>query len=155
MIESIKEILITFFISMLPVVELRGAVPYALAHDVAWPVALVVSIIGNMLPVPFILLFMRKMFDWLSRFRLTSRLIDFLNDHIRKKSRPVLKYATAGLIILVAIPLPGTGAWTGSMVAALLDLRMKTAVPAIFCGVAAAGAIVTFVSLSAIHVFGL
>lgn len=155
MTDYLWNLLVTLVISAVPVIELRGAIPYALGNNVPWQLALIISICGNMLPVPFIMLFMRKIFDWLSKFRLTAPLVDWLERRVRKKSRSVLKYAAIGLMIFVAIPLPGTGAWTGTMVAAFLDMRIKTAVPFIFCGVVIAGIVVTVLSLGAIHVFGL
>lgn len=155
MTDYIWNLFVTLVISAVPVIELRGAIPYALGNNIPWQLALITAVVGNMLPVPFILLFLRKVFEWLSKFKLTAPLVDWLERVARKKSRTVIKYAVIGLIILVAIPLPGTGAWTGALVASVLDIRLKTAVPAIFCGVVIAGIVVTALSLGAIHVFGL
>lgn len=153
--DYLRQLLITFVISAVPVIELRGAIPYALGQGIDWRLALLTAIVGNMLPVPFILLFMRHIFKWLSKFKLTAPIVAWLEKHGRAKSKSVVKYATLGLFVLVAIPLPGTGAWTGALVASVLDLRIKNAVPAIFLGVVAAGIAVTAISLGAIHVFGL
>lgn len=144
----------TFFISMIPVLELRGAIPIATANGVDLWLAIVVSVIGNMVPVPFIIVFIRKIFEWL---RAKNERLDALVTHFEKKadkhSAAVNKYKFWGLFILVAIPLPGTGAWTGALVAAMLDMRLKNAVPAIFLGVAAAGLIVAFFTYGVASVF--
>lgn len=132
-------------ISMLPVVELRGSIPAAAMLDVPWLEAYVLCVIGNMLPVPFLILCSRKIFTWLKRGPLRE-LVAKVERRIGKKSETVKKYRTLGLFILVMIPLPGTGAWTGSFVASALNMRMKSALPAIFFGVLAAGAITTVVS---------
>jgi len=133
--------------SMLPVLELRGAVPYGVALDLPILPVLAVSIVGNMIPVPFIIIFIRKIFDWMKRK--SKRLGDIahkLESRAAEKGEVLVKYETLGLFILVAIPLPGTGAWTGALVAALFDLRLKNALPAIFVGVIAAGIIMSVIS---------
>lgn len=132
-------------ISMLPVVELRGSIPAAAMLDVPWLEAYALCVIGNMLPVPFLILFSRKIFAFLKRGPLHGLVLK-VEGRIGKKSASVKKYSALGLFILVAIPLPGTGAWTGSFVASALNMRMKSALPAIFFGVLAAGAITTIVS---------
>ncbi len=131
----------------LPVLELRGAVPYGVAMDLPLPAVLAVSILGNMLPVPFIILFIRRIFDWMKTksCRLCS-IAEKLEARAQAKGDILVKYETLGLFVLVAIPLPGTGAWTGSLVAALFNLRMKNALPAIFLGVVTAGLIMSVVS---------
>lgn len=144
----------TFVISMVPVIELRGAIPIAIqSYGLAWPIAYLVSVLGNMVPVPFILLFLRRVFQWLGGFEKTAPLIKWFEKHAHTKGRTVTKYAALGLFILVAIPLPGTGAWTGALVAAILDMRMTKAVPSIFLGVVVAGAAVTALTLGVIQVF--
>ena len=104
-------------------------------------------------PVPFILLLIRRIFDWLRGTRLFGPRIDWLERRAHLKGRMVRKYRLPGLIILVAIPLPGTGAWTGALVAALLDIRMRHALPAIFLGVVIAGAIVTTLTYGVVQLF--
>ena len=104
-------------------------------------------------PVPFILLLIRRIFDWLRGTRLFGPKIAWLERRAHLKGRVVRKYRLPGLIILVAIPLPGTGAWTGALVAALLDIRMRHAVPAIFLGVVIAGAIVTVLTYGVVQLF--
>ena len=135
-------------IAALPVFELRGAVPYGVAMDLPLVPVLAVSIIGNMIPVPFIILFIRRIFAWMKRKSAWLRgIAERLEGRAHSKGHQMLvKYETLGLFILVAIPLPGTGAWTGSIIAALFDLRMKNAFPAIFGGVIAAGIIMSVIS---------
>ena len=131
----------------LPVVELRGAVPWGVVHDLPLLAVLIVSIVGNMLPVPFIILFVRKVLAWMkSKSSRLSAIAEKIEQRGRTKGDILVKYEMLGLFVLVAIPLPGTGAWTGSLVAAMFDLRLKNAVPAIFFGVVAAGIIMTLVS---------
>ena len=115
--------------------------------------ALTAAVLGNMVPVPFILLLIRRIFDWLRGTRLFGPRIDWLERRAHLKGRMVRKYRLPGLIILVAIPLPGTGAWTGALVAALLDIRMRHALPAIFLGVVIAGAIVTTLTYGVVQLF--
>lgn len=143
----IGKVLMTLVISMVPVIELRGAIPIATAHGLDAAIAIPVAIVGNLIPVPFIIIFIRKIFDWMERVSpKLGRLVTKLKDRADKKSETVLKYAFWGLVILVAIPLPGTGAWTGALVAAMLNMRMKKAFPAIALGVVIAGAIVACVT---------
>ena len=143
----------TFFMAMVPVIELRGALPVGVAGGLPVWAATVIAIIGNMMPIPFILLLLRRIFAWLRSFPKLGALIDKLERRAHLKGRTVKKYRTLGLIILVAIPLPGTGAWTGALVADVLDIRMKTALPAIFAGVCIAGVIVALVTTGVIHLF--
>ncbi len=140
--DTLKYIM-TFLISMLPIVELRGAVPVgtALGLNTFW--VLVISIIGNILPVPFVILFSKRIIKWLKSTRLFFRFGHWLEEKAEKNMDKVTKYEKIGLFIFVAIPLPGTGAWTGALIASLLDMRIKTSVPPICLGVVAAGLIMT------------
>ncbi len=140
--------LTVFGMSMLPIIELRGAVPYGVALDLPYLEVLLISIIGNMIPIPFIILFIRKIFAWMKKkSERLGRLVERLEAKAQAKGKEMLvKYETWGLYIFVAIPLPGTGAWTGALIAALFDLRLKNALPAIFCGVVTAGLIMTAIS---------
>ena len=134
--------------AMLPVVELRGAVPIGLGLGLPHIPVLVVSILANMIPVPFIILGIRHVFRWLRRHAPNlERLVSKLEARAAQKADLVRKYELLGLYILVAIPLPGTGAWTGALVAAVLNLRLKTAFPAIFAGVVTAGVVMYLLSL--------
>ncbi len=134
-------------IAMTPVLELRGAVPWGLAQDLEYIPVLTASIVGNMIPVPFIILFVRRVFDWMKRksSRLGS-IAEKLEKRAENKMDMLVKYELLGLYVLVAIPLPGTGAWTGSLVAALFNLRLKTAFPTILLGVITAGIIMSVIS---------
>lgn len=142
-----RALLLTLLIAMVPVLELRGAVPVGLAAGEPLWAVLLVSIVGNMIPVPFIIICIRKIFRWMRRksTRLEA-LAERMESRGREKAKLVNQYKLLGLFILVAIPLPGTGAWTGSLVAALLDLRLKTAVPTIFAGVVAAGILMVMIT---------
>ncbi len=143
------EFLLTMFLSMAPVAELRVGLPLGAAMGLPLPAAFIAAVIGNMLPVPFIILFVRRAFAWIRR-RLPPlhTFIDRLERRAESKRELVYRYQTLGLLILVAIPLPGTGAWTGALVAALMDLRMKKALPAIFCGVVIAGLLISLLTAS-------
>ena len=141
----------TFFMSMVPVIELRGAIPVGVAAGLPVWMAAVIAVIGNMVPIPFILLLLRHVFAWLRKVFGMGRFIDSLEERARAKGKTVKKYRTIGLIILVAIPLPGTGAWTGALVADVLNMRMKDALPAIFAGVCIAGVIVSLAMMGLIH----
>ncbi len=141
------KLFMTFIISMVPIVELRGAIPFATAKGLTFWSAMSAAVIGNMIPVPFIIIFIRKIFEWL---RVKSARLDGIVGHFEHKaekhSDKVKRYKFWGLFILVAIPLPGTGAWTGALVAAMLEMRLKDALPAIFMGVVAAGLIMAVFS---------
>ena len=147
------KLLLTFGTAMVPVIELRGAIPVGVAAGLPPAVACVTAILGNLLPVPFIMLLVRRIFDWLRDTRLLGPKIVWLERRAHLKGRLVRKYRLLGLVILVGIPLPGTGAWTGAMVAALLDIRLRTALPAILLGLLIAGGITTVVTLGVVHLF--
>ena len=140
------KIIITFFMSMVPIIELRGALPSGVAMGLTPWTAFAVSVIGNMVPVPFIILFIRKILDWMKRFDGFRRIAEKLENKAKKHEDKIAKYEALGLFILVALPLPGTGAWTGSLVAAIFDIRLRNAVPVIFAGVLTAGLIVLFIT---------
>ena len=134
-------------IAALPVLELRGAIPYGVANGLPYFGVLAVSVIGNMLPVPFIILFVRKIFDWMKKkSKFLAGIAEKLEKRAENKMDVIEKYEMLGLFILVAIPLPGTGAWTGSLISALLGLRLKNAFPMIVLGVLTAGVIMMIIS---------
>lgn len=135
-----------FFISMLPVIELRGGMIAAKLLGVPLVRAFFICYLGNIVPIPFILLFIRKIFDFLRKFGPTGKVIDKIINRSMKKSDKVIKYKTLGLMAIVAVPLPGTGGWTGALIAALLDLRMKKALPAIALGVLIADLLMAVIS---------
>ena len=134
------EFCFTMLVSMVPVVELRGGIPFGVARGLPVWAAYLAAIIGNMLPVPFILVYIRRIFQWMRR-RLPrlNRLVDKLEKKAHLKGQKVTKYKYLGLMLFVAIPLPGTGAWTGALAAAFLDMPLRKAIPSIFAGVLAAG----------------
>ena len=137
-------LLMTFIISMVPVIELREAIPLGVYNGLDVWTALVVAIIGNLVPVPFIIIFIRKIFKWMQeKSEKLAVLVRKFEEKADKKKEQVLKYEFWGLMVLVAVPLPGTGAWTGALVAAMLDMQLKRAMPAITVGVIVAGIIVT------------
>ena len=146
-----EKLLLTFTTAMIPVVELRGAIPVGIAAGLPPAVACAVAILGNLLPVPFIMLLARWVFNWLRDSRLFGSKIVWLERRAHLKGRIVRRYRLPGLVVLVAIPLPGTGAWTGALVASLLDIRLRSALPAILLGLMIAGGITTAVTLGLIH----
>ena len=138
---------LTLLIAMAPIVELRGAIPTGLSLGLSPAAAFIAAFIGNMLPVPIIILFVRKVFFWLrQRSPWLAEKVERLEARAEKKAELIYKYELLGLLILVAVPLPGTGAWTGALIAALLDIRLKNAFPVIAAGVFIAGIIVTCLS---------
>ena len=147
------KLMMTFVTAMVPVVELRGAIPLGIAAGLPPAVAAATAMAGNLVPVPFILLLIRKIFWMLRKISWLGPKIDKLEKRAHLKGRKVKKYRTLGLVLLVAIPLPGTGAWTGALVADVLDIRMKTALPAIAVGVVIAGCITTAVTCGVISLF--
>lgn len=146
------KLLATFLISMVPVIELRGALPIGVGMGLSPVTALVVSIIGNMVPVPFIIIFIRRILNWMHRFEKFDRIATKLEEKAAKGGEKIVKYEMFGLFLLVAVPLPGTGAWTGSLVAAFFNLRLRNAVPVIFAGVVAAGIVVFLVTYGVVTV---
>jgi uncharacterized membrane protein len=137
--------LVTFIISMLPVVELRLAIPMGVSLGLSVWQAAVISVLGNILPVPFIIAFIRVIMDWLrTKSKTMQRFVQWLEAKgTGPKANRVRQFEFWGLLLFVAIPLPGTGAWTGALVAALLDVRMKRALPPIITGVIIAAVIVS------------
>ena len=145
---NISQQLLTVVIAALPVVELRGALPAAIySFHMPWYEALFLSIIGNLLPVPLLLLFLEKLAKVASRLEAGKRIVNWVFERTRRRSKVIEKYERIGLILLVAIPLPFTGAWTGSIAAFLLGLNFWHAFWSIFLGVIIAGVIVTCLCL--------
>ena len=140
------KLLLTFLISMVPVIELRGAIPIGIASGADPWLVCALAIVGNLLPVPFILLFIRHIFAWMRRFDKLRSIVDALEKKANSKSDKVRKYEILGLFLFVAIPLPGTGAWTGSLVAALMDMKFGKAILSVALGVLTAGVIMTLIS---------
>ncbi len=151
MAEQVAELLhgipshwITFFLAMMPVLELRGSIPWAiLMGGMSWQGAFAWSVLGNFVPVVPLLLLLDPLADYFRRWKLLDRLFTWLFARTRKKGRIVERFEFLGLILLVAIPLPGTGAWTGALAAFVFGVRFRVALPAIIIGVIIAGILVT------------
>ena len=140
----------TLVTAMLPILEIRGAIPVGVASGLDPWLAFAVGFVGNMLPIPILILLTRKIIEWLKKHNMLVKLTAWLENKGSKGAQKVQKYSFWGLFILVAIPLPGTGAWTGALVASLLDMRLKRALPAVAMGVAVAGLIVLLVTYGVI-----
>ena len=137
----------TFLISMVPVLELRGAIPIGVAHGLDYRAAIAVSIVGNLVPVPFIVLFIRKIFAWLrTKSERLNAFVTRMEQRALKKSDTVRRARFWGLFLFVAIPLPGTGAWTGTLAGSILDMKFKDVVKACMGGVLLAGIIMGLAS---------
>jgi len=141
--DKVPEELVAFVISLLPVLECRGGMIAARLMEIPFIKAFLICYLGNMLPIPFIILFIRKIFEILRRFSFFEKIIVKLEAKTAKNKDKVLKYESWGLLLFVAIPLPGTGGWTGALMAALLDIRFKRALPIIALGVLIAGFIMS------------
>ena len=137
---------VIFIISMIPILELRGGLLAASLLQVPITTAIPLCIIGNIIPIPFILLFIKKIFQFMKEHNILKGLVIKLEEHGMKRSGKVAASEFVGLMLFVGIPLPGTGAWTGSLIAALLDMDIKKAVIAELCGIAIATVIMSIVS---------
>lgn len=147
--------LIAFLVSVLPILEIRGGMIAAKLLGITFWKAFVICYIGNMLPIPFILLFIRKIFNWLKKYEKTKNLIEKIELRSIRKADKVKKYRLFGLFLFVAIPLPGTGGWTGSLVADLFDIRVKNSLPIIAIGVFCAGIIMSILVYGVTAAFGI
>ena len=146
----LKARIITFLMAMVPVIELRGAIPYGVIAGLSVPEAFILAVLGNLAPIPFLVVFTRKVFEWLrTKSEGLDRMVRKLEAKADKNKELVEKYEFFGLMLLVAIPLPGTGAWTGALVAAMMNMRLKRSMPAITVGVIVAGIIVTTLTYGA------
>ena len=139
-------IIITLLIAMVPVIELRGALPIGVGMGLSPILATLVSTIGNLIPIPFLLILVPKVFNWLRDKKITKKFIAWLEKKAAKNKKTIDKYGYMGLIILVAIPLPGTGAWTGALVSSCLNMNKKTSMLCIAIGVAIAALIVFLIT---------
>lgn len=137
---------VIFIISMIPILELRGGLLAASLLKVPIIRAIPLCIIGNIIPIPFILLFIKRIFKWLKKFKHFRPLVEKMEARAMKKSGQVSNAEFWGLALFVGIPLPGTGAWTGSLIAALLDMDIKKAVLSELVGIAIATLIMSIVS---------
>lgn len=146
---GLPPVVIVFLISMLPILELRGGLLAASLLGIDLWTAVIVCILGNMIPIPFILFFIEKLLNWMKncKVKIFQRFACWLEARaLGEKSQKIRKYEFWGLLLFVGIPLPGTGAWTGSFIAALLHIKMKKTVPAILLGLIMATVIMCIVS---------
>ena len=146
---KVSKELIVFVISMIPILELRGSILAAGFLNMEFLSTFIVAVIGNMLPIPFILLFIDKIFDWLKKTKLKN-MVEKLEKRALSKSGQIQKYGKVGLFLFVAIPLPGTGAWTGALAASLLRMKPKESIFPIFMGVVTAGLIMSLLAFGII-----
>ena len=128
---------------MIPIIELRGSIPVGFVMGLPWYASLVCSIIGNMLPVPVILLFVVKVFEFMKKHNILTKFVNKMEQKAMNRSEKVSKGEFWGLMLFVAIPLPGTGAWTGALIAALLKMNRRDSFLSILLGVTIAGTIIT------------
>jgi len=148
------KILAVLLISMVPIIELRLAIPVAAAVGLSPFIAIPLAIIGNLIPVPFIILFIKKIFAWMRKISPKhNKVVDKMEAKAEKNKDKVLKYAFWGLTLFVAVPLPGTGAWTGALVAAMIDMPGKKAFPSVAIGVVIASLVVGAVSYGVAALF--
>lgn len=146
-LEFVGEELCVFFCSMLPIIELRGAIPMAFAFSLPWWQAYIIAVLGNLLPVPFILLLINVVLRWMSnsKVKFFNKVANFLFAKVEKNRARIEKYSFWGLCLFVAIPLPATGAWTGSLVAAVIGMKPWKAFLSALVGVMIAGVVVTLI----------
>ena len=153
----LKKYLIIFFVSMVPLIELRGAIPISTAYHLPLFTSYIICIIGNMLPVPFIYLFARKILIWGKDKKIIGKFCDFCLKKGEKGGKKLQEKAGKGLyvalLLFVGIPLPGTGAWTGTLAASILDMDFKKSILAVMLGVLLAGIIMLILSLGVINIF--
>lgn len=148
--------LVVIITSALPILELRGGIPVAMTLlDFPWYYAFLLGVVGNLLPVPFILLFLDYVTRLLSKVRFFERILNWLFERTRRRGKIIQKYERIGLVLFVSIPLPITGAWTGALAAVIFGLRFRHAFLCIFIGVLIAGAIVTCLSYFGLAIVGM
>ena len=147
-LDIVGEELCVFFCSMIPIIELRGAIPIGFAFGLPWWQSYILAVVGNMLPVPFILLLIKAVITWMthSKIKFFNKLAAWLNRRVEKRRDKIEKYSFWGVCLFVAVPLPVTGAWTGSLVAAMIDMKFWKALLSCLFGVMIAGVIMTLVS---------
>lgn len=154
-LETVGKELCVFFCSMIPIIELRGAIPLGAALGLPWWQSYALAVIGNMLPVPFILLLIKGMIGWMSRSKISffNKVASFLLRKVEKKRDKIEKYSFWGVALFVGVPLPVTGAWTGSLVAAMIDMKFWKALVSCLIGVMIAGVIMTVISYGTVAIF--
>ena len=151
---NISSEIIAFIVSMFPIIELRGGIIVAKLLGIPVLEAYFICLLGNLLPIPFILIFIKKIFSFLKRFSWSAKIVNRLERSAEKKSGSVRNKQLIGLFVFVAIPLPGTGGWTGALIASILNMPLKKSFLAIFAGVAGAGLIMLVLSYFLPGLFG-
>ena len=151
---TVGQCVFTMLVSMIPIIELRGGLPFGVALGLPYYLAFPAAVIGNIIPAPFIIVYIRRIFDLMRRrMPRLNGLVDRMEKKAHLKGQKVAKYQYIGLWLFVAIPLPGTGAWTGALAAAFLDTRLKKALPAIVLGVITAGCIMLALTHVGVNLF--
>ena len=146
--------LFTMLVSMIPIIELRGGLPFGVALGLPYYLAFPAAVIGNLIPAPFIIVYIRRIFELMRRYLpKLNGIVDKLERKAHLKGKKMQKYQYLGLWLFVAIPLPGTGAWTGSLAAAFLGMRLKKAMPAVVLGVLTAGCVMLALTHMGINLF--
>lgn len=138
--------MIVFIISLMPILELRGGLIAAALLKIPYLKAAIICIVGNILPIPFLLLFLNKIFDLMEKWGPTKKIVDYFKNRAVKNKAKIDKYGLLGLILFVGIPLPGTGAWTGALVASVFNMDIKKAIIGIFLGILLAFVIMSILS---------
>ena len=149
----ISEKAVVFLISMMPLLELRGGLLASSLLKVSAVQAIPICIIGNILPIPFILLFIKKIFQWMKKIKCFRGMIEKLENRAMGRSEKIQQYEFWGLVLFVGIPLPGTGAWTGTLAASILDMDFKSTIIAVMLGVLLAGIIMMVLSVAGFGMF--
>ncbi len=146
--------LLTMLVSMIPIIELRGGLPFGVALGLPYYLAFPAAVVGNLIPAPFIIVYIRRIFELMRKYMpKLNGVVDKLEKKAHLKGKKVQKYQYLGLWLFVAIPLPGTGAWTGSLAAAFLGMRLRKALPAVVMGVLTAGCIMLTLTHVGINLF--
>ena len=149
------KLVFTMLVSMLPVVELRGGIPFGAGIGLPLPLAIIAAVAGNMLPVPFLILFTRRVFLWLRQhIPALEGFVEKLEKRAHEKKDIIVRYKFWGLLLLVAIPLPGTGAWTGALGASFLNMGIKSTTLSVSLGVLIAGILMALASTGVLNFFG-
>ena len=159
LVQSIVDLLSNFLskeatvgiISMMPILELRGGLIASALFKIPYLKAALICVIGNILPIPFVLLFLKKVFSIMEKWGPTKKIVSWLNEKATKNKAKIDKYGFWGLVLFVGIPLPGTGAWTGSLVASVFEMDIKKSSIAILIGILIAFIIMSIVSYGVIH----
>jgi len=142
-----------FIIAMIPVIELKGSIILGAAMGLPWWDVFLVSVVGNIVPMPFVMLLGQRIFNWARKFRIFSKFVAKVEKRVNADSGKSRKKLLLGLLGFVAIPVPGTGGWTGSILAALMGFRLKQALPVILCGIAISGTLMTLGAYGVVGAF--